>query len=246
MLRIAICDDLPSDRLKIEKSINAYCHEEDYDIQIISFEKGEALIKHYGESQAAFDIIYLDIYMSGINGIKTAEKVRQYDLECKIIFTTSSPDHALDSFAVYPFNYLIKPISKTAFVSVLEKAIKEIDKENQKSLSIKIGSTMKTIYYKDLIFVASDAKLINIHTTQNMIFSFICKLDDIETQLNDKRFLRCHKSFLVNMDSIMRAEDYSFIMSDATRIPITQRYFPSIKKTFYNYIFDKANLKNKG
>jgi two-component system, LytTR family, response regulator LytT len=243
MLLLGICDDLKDDRLKIVRLVKDCCIKGSYDIRIIHFENGESLVKYYVNGKIPFDIIFLDIYMNGKNGVKTAEQIREYDSVCKIIFTTSSSEHALESFKVYPFNYLTKPIFKSIFNDVFEKALKDIDKEKQKSLSIKVGSNIKTVFYKNILFIESDAKVLNIHMTQAQNFSFKSKLDEIQNQINDKRFLRCHKSYLVNMDNISSAENYFFKLSDNTLIPITQRHFANIKKIFYDYIMDKANLE---
>lgn len=246
MLNIAICDDSQDDRLKIEKLIKEYCCVENCDINIHNYENGEPLIDYYATTNTAYDIIFLDIYMNGTNGITTAKQIRKFDSKCKIIFTTSSSEHALESFEVFPYNYMVKPVKKDMFEHVFRKAVNEIDQEKQKSLTIKIGSGIQTIFYKDIFFVESYAKTLNIHVLQGKTFSFYARLDEIEKQIADKRFLRCHKSFLINMDHVLSAEDYHFNLDSGKQIPITQRYFADIKKVFYNYVLDKANLnKNR-
>lgn len=244
LLFVAVCDDLQNDRLQIKNFIKDFCIKEDYDITINSFENGEALVKYYTAGKASFDIIFLDIYMSGENGISIAKQIREYDSDCKIIFTTTSTEHALQSFEVSPFNYLTKPISKAVFDTAFEKAMRTINKEKQKSLPVKIGSTIQNVFYKDILFIESAAKILNIHTAKNKKLTFSSKLDDIEQQINDIRFIRCHKSFLVNMDHISSVENNTFKLIESIQIPITQRNFASIKKKFYDFILDKANLKN--
>lgn len=243
MLIIAICDDLESDRQYLANLIQDYSTILSYDIRIMTFASGEDLVTYYMDENIGFDVIFLDIYMSGENGIKTAEKIREFDSQCKIIFTTTSTDHALDSFKVFPFNYLIKPITKEIFNMVFEKAILNIEKEKQKSITVKTEYQIKNILYKDIKFIESVSRKINIHTTQG-IASIYSKLDEVETKINDERFLRCHKSFLVNMDYISSVEDYSFILTDNTEVPIKQRTFASIKKNYYTYIVNKTDLNN--
>ena len=243
MLIIAICDDLELDRNHIENLIQDYSKILSYDIRIMTFTSGEDLVTYYMDENIGFDVIFLDIYMGGDNGIKTAEKIREFDSQCKIIFTTTSTDYALESFKVFPFNYLIKPITKETFNVFFEKVLLNIDKEKQKSITIKTEYQIKTILYKDIKFVESVSRKINIHTTQGVV-SFYSKLDEVENEINDERFLRCHKSFLVNMDHISSVEDYSFILTDNTEVPIKQRTFASIKKSYYTYIVDKTHLNN--
>lgn len=243
MLNIAICDDMQSDRILMEKLAKNFCMEEDFDTNIIKFESGETLLNYYAHKKAAFDIIFLDIFMNGMNGIKCAEQIRGYDSDCKIIFATSSTEHSLESFKVFPFNYLVKPITKAVFNPVIKKAVNDISREKQKSLSVKNGSNIQIVFYKDMLFIESSAKTLNIHTINDSIISYRSKLDEIQVQIDDKRFLRCHKSFLVNMDYISSVENYSFKLSNGKLIPITQRNFANIKKVFYDYVLDKANLK---
>lgn len=243
MLLVAICDDIQTDRIHIKKLTKSFCDMKSFDINLVSFENGEDLINYYIDGNFAFDIIFLDIYMNGKNGIITAKKIREYDQECKIVFTTSSTDHALESFETFPFSYLIKPILEDDFIPVLNKAIKTIDKEQQKRFTIKIGATIQTIFYKDLLFIESNGKILNIHSIQNKIYSYSSKLDDLENQISDKRFIRCHKSFLVNMDYILSVEANAFKLTESISIPITQRNFSSIKNTFFDYIVDMSKLK---
>lgn len=243
MLNIAICDDLQSDRIEMEKLTKAFCSEENYDINIVHFESGLKLLHYYAHKTAAFDIVFLDIYMTGLNGLKSAEQIRKYDSDCKIIFTTASTEHSLESFKVFPFNYLVKPITKNTFNLVVKEAVKIISKEKQKSLPIKGGSTIQTIFYKNILFIESNARILTVYTSDSKIISYKSKLDEIQVQIDDKRFLRCHQSFLVNMDHVSSVEDYSFKLCGGKQIPITQRSFASIKRAFYDYILDKASLK---
>ena len=60
--------------------------------------KDKILLEHMNSSKQNFDIIFLDIYMKFSNGIDIAREIRDFDKECKIIFITSSKDHAIDSY----------------------------------------------------------------------------------------------------------------------------------------------------
>ncbi len=244
MLLIAVCDDLPSDRLYTKSLINDFCNRMNYEIYIIDFENGEALEKYYLNQEVFFDIIFLDIYMNGKNGIQTAKQIRKYDLDCKIIFTTTSTKHALESFEVFPYNYLTKPLSKSTFFPIFEKAIDATQKEKQKSLSIKVGSSIQKLFFKDILFIESSARTLSIHTIHAKIYSIVLKLDDIQKQIDDPRFIRCHQSYLVNMDYVSCVENYSFKMINDQAISIVQRNFAGIKKRFYDYLLDKVNMKH--
>lgn len=241
---VAVCDDNIDDREHLKNLIDAFCTIENYDIRIILFESGEGLENHYLMNDTSFDIIFLDIYMGGMNGISTAKKIRKSDPEVKIIFATSSRDHALESFEIFPFHYLIKPITKKDFHSTFNRALNLIDKDKQKSLLIKVGSSLQTVFYKNIIFIESDAKMLTIHMIPDKSVSFCAKLDDIQEHLQDNRFNRCHKSFLVNMDYISSLENHTFKLINNIQVPITQRNQVSIKRKFYDYLLVLSNINS--
>jgi DNA-binding LytR/AlgR family response regulator len=243
MINVAICDELEQDIKHIECLIKESCASLSYDINIINFTSGEDLVKHYTYENIGLDIIFLDIYMKPDNGIKIAKRIREFDKLVKIIFATISVDHALESFCVFPFNYLIKPINKEMFFEVFNQAIFTIDKEKQKIITVKDDKQIYTIFYKDIKYLESCGKKINIYTKKGML-SFNSKLDEVEAKIDDERFLRCHKSFLVNMDYISSVGEYLFVLIENSEVPIKQREFSHIKKSYHYYVVNKFNSNN--
>lgn len=234
MINIAIYDEMENNRKYLEDLIREYFVKLPYDINIINFTSGEQLINYYLYEKSEIYILFLDINQGQNNGIELAERVREVDSLVKIVFTSTSGEYALKSFCVFPFNYIIKPVNKKVLFKVLKQAVFFIDKEKQKSIVIKFENEIHTIFFKDIKYVESYNKKINIYT-QKGILSFNSKLDDVERKINDKRFLRCHKSFLVNMDFVSSVEEYSFILLDSSKVPIKQREFSNIKKAYYSY-----------
>jgi DNA-binding LytR/AlgR family response regulator len=241
ILRIAICDDMEKDRNLLSKLIKETSHSVDIELDISLFSCGEDLEYFYSDGNTHFDIIFIDIYMTGMNGIKTAHKIRKYDSLCKIIFTTASTEHALDGYSVFAYNYLVKPLSIKNFKPVFLKALDDLEVKEQKSLGIKTGSRIQSILFRDIKYIESHRKKIFVYTLQNDIIDGYYKLDDIEALMDDPRFIRTHKSFLVNMDYIKSVEKYKFILRDNTLVPIRQKGFPKIKKSYFEFIIEKTN-----
>ncbi|MGI5852503.1 MAG: LytTR family transcriptional regulator DNA-binding domain-containing protein, partial [Caldicoprobacterales bacterium] len=76
------------------------------------------------------------------------------------------------------------------------------------------------------------------HTLQKNTLSGFYKLDDVEAMISDSRFIRSHKSHLVNMDYIKSVERYHFILKDGSLIPIRQKGYSKIKDMYYEYVID--------
>ena len=85
MINIAICDDSAKDRENIRRYVSGYFESNPHNYQASEFEKGEDLLAEYMDELRVFDIIFMDIFMSGENGMQISKKIRQYSENVKII-----------------------------------------------------------------------------------------------------------------------------------------------------------------
>lgn len=111
MLQIAICDDNIDELSNMVQLINQYRTSRNFSCEYAVFPNGFELISTL-EKGKLFDIYCLDIIMPGFTGIDVAKEIRCFDKNAPIIFFTSSPDFALESYSVKAINYILKPISK--------------------------------------------------------------------------------------------------------------------------------------
>lgn len=124
MYQIAICDDEISEQDKIEQMLKDY-HALSASGQffIRRFENSENLFLQITAENYQPDLILMDIYMPGSSGIETARKLWDLGNACRIVFMTSSQEHALEAFGVDAFSYLVKPVSSNKLFSALDKVI---------------------------------------------------------------------------------------------------------------------------
>lgn len=239
VINIAICDDT----IEELKTINSYVEENFKEIglsfKISLFNEGQDLIEHMNLSKELYDIIFLDIYMKFSNGIDIAKKVREFDKECKIVFITSSKEHAVDSYDVGALYYILKPVNREKLDSVIRMAVENLNKEN-KQVIIKNKKGTYRISYKDILYAESNARVVNIHLKSGDIISFYSKLEEFIQSLHDERFLKCHKSFVVNMDYILKIENRSIFIINNITIPISSTNTSKIKEMYFNYILKEV------
>ena len=130
MIKIAIVDDSAKDLLLAKNYIVEYIYKNHNDIfnhfDIDVYPSGEAFLEKFQSDQYA--IIILDIFMSTINGIRTAQIIRMRDRNCKIIFLTSSDEFVLDGYSVFASGYFIKPIedNQQKFAETFEYILPEL------------------------------------------------------------------------------------------------------------------------
>lgn len=237
MLNIAICDDNILEREINFDKINSYIKNNDLKANILQFQNGEDLIEYINNNKTFFDIIFLDIYMNAMNGIQTAKLIRENDYSCNIIFLTSSNSHAIESYEVRATYYLIKPIDSEKLHKAFQVAIDCIDRSNSKYVIVNNKRGCCKLFYRDILYAESKARIILLHNKQSDVISIYSKLNDFEAKLNDERFLRCHKSFLVNLDYVLGIKDSSFVMENHVTIPISSN-IKDVKKIYMNYLLN--------
>ena len=122
-MRIAVIDDLKSDRQLLISRLNKLLSDNSINGEIYEFEKGIDFIN--ASKQKAFEVAFMDIYIDKENGIEISKLLREFDKECILIFTTTSSDYALEGFKVRAFDYLVKPYTtdelKIAFTDILNR-----------------------------------------------------------------------------------------------------------------------------
>ena len=125
MFRFAVCDDDTHSLSHMISLLEEYRQVSPFPFEYASFHSGIELasVLEHGKH---FDIYCLDIIMPGFDGIELGKEIREMDKSAQIIYFTSSPEFAFDSYSVKAFNYVLKPISKEALFSVLNDALEQI------------------------------------------------------------------------------------------------------------------------
>ena len=143
-----------------------------------------------------FDLIILDIELTEINGIAIGKYLREElnNQTTQIVYISSLRDYAMDLFAVRPLHFLIKPLKKEDIFSVLDLAFK-LKTEEEACFLFQAQGVTKSVPVHRIRYFESNARKIKI-VHEDGEDEFYGKLDDIETKLNNKYFLRFHKSLL--------------------------------------------------
>lgn len=239
MIRIALCDDNSTYIDELYKIISTVCTSENIDVEIIKFTCGEDLLNFYKNKKNCFDIVILDILMNGINGIETAKSIRSFDLSVPIMFVTSSKEYALDSYDVSAFSYILKPFDFKTIKSKLLTLIDIVYANKNNILSIKSNQDIYTISLSETVYFESNLRKVNVYDSSKNVISFYSKLSNIEKDIFDHNFIRCHRSFLVNLSYIKNIIGSNIITTTGSTIPISQKYLTQTKTTFNDYIKNK-------
>ncbi|MDR2590049.1 MAG: LytTR family DNA-binding domain-containing protein [Oscillospiraceae bacterium] len=238
-MSIVICEDIKNEADSLQHLVKKYFEEINCPIQIIVYNNGDNFLKDY-EAGAIDDVnvVFLDIYMPGTNGVAVAKKVREINNDVIIIFTTISKEYGMDAYSVYALQYLVKPVKYPELKSVLKKCTERFA-DSLRFIEVLSDRLLVKIYLKDIMYIECFNTAIHIHTTKEVIKTFL-PLSEMEKKLNDKMFLRTQRSFIVNMRYIDDMTAESFILRNGKSIPIRRHERIKIKQIFREYLSELA------
>ena len=242
MIRIAICDDKYDFSEHIKTLINKWPDPPE-PVSCEAFTDGDSLISAHGRDP--FDIILLDILMPVLNGIDTAHEIREFDKNVKIVFLTSSPEFALDSYSVKASNYLVKPLAAKKLYECLCETIESLS-TLQKCILVKKAHATHRIPVSAIEYVEAQNKYVrfkltdgNEHLSSDTFTSFLDQLTE------DDGFFKCHRSYLVNMFQISSFSTRELTTRSGTVIPIARSCQKDFEAKYFSIIFKKAGGDGK-
>ena len=235
-MKIAVCDDLTADCTLLDQLVTAHMDSRQIESCVSVFNSGEALLAAISDGQQ-FAIYFLDIYMGGLSGVAAAFQIRRQSTDAVIVFTTTSPDYMAEGFELGAAHYILKPVSADAVAQALDRALRQTGMP-ERYINVTVDRTPHRLRLNDIITIESRDKLCVITTTGGELRQY-SRLSDLETELDDARFLRCHRSFLINMDYASGIVDGEFRMATGTRVPIKRDKRQEMKLLFSGYCFDR-------
>ena len=235
-MKIAICDDDAQDLQRIESAVCEFLFLKQNDSAVYPFISGDSLLL-FAEKHGCFDLVFLDILMPGSNGIEIAAEIRKKSDACRIIFLTSSPEFAVHSYRVGAFYYLLKDCSKNEIQAQLGRALAEINQDNSECLLIREKGKLTRVLIRTIEYLESNNHTICFHLYGGQTVSCLGTLGEYQDLLADKRFIRCHKSFIVNMSFVASISGNEFVLEGNQPVPISRNIYRQVKDTYLDYIF---------
>lgn len=242
MIKIAFCDDDMEVLHQMNELLDRYRVERNEDITYAAFQSPFELLTEI-EKGIRLDILFLDVVMPGQNGMDVAKEIRQYDTNMKIIFLTSSPEFAVESYSVGAYFYQLKPIWEESFFRLMDSVLAECTKTQENSLILRSKEGITRIDLEKLEYCEVIGRTLFFHLGNGKVFESVGSLDDLFLQLKPYgNFLRPHRSFLVNMDYIQNISYRAIKLISLAEIPIPHGKCSEIKNKYLEYAFNRKQV----
>ena len=243
-MRIAIVDDeaevRETTRQHLAKIFGKYWPEETAVVQIDLFDSAESLLACFGRQ--LYDLVLLDILMPGLGGMEAARRLRAASADVGIIFLTSSEAYLMEGYRVFADGYFLKPMGadEEAFQASLQRVFARRAKA-RRALSVRYNGRALDLPFKKICYADIEGGRLRI-VLEGQDFRFTRPFTyewAAERLLTDKRFQECYHRILVNMDMIESMEAEDFVLTNGTRLPISQRRRSAVRTAYMQYLLNK-------
>lgn len=239
-MRLVICDDMQIFLRHIKTVLDRWegCPS---DLQTEIFEDGDSLIAAHHANP--FDIILLDVIMPLLDGIETAREIRQNDKTVKIVFLTTSPEFAVDSYTVKANNYLLKPLEPEKLYACLDELSEDILKKS-KTIVIKGTKALHQVAIKDIEYLEAQNKHVMFAFRDGTSLLSVEPLYSYEDLLLvSDGFFKVSRSYIVNIYHIDTYATKEIRMQSGCQISISRSCQKEFETAYFETLFGKAGDK---
>ena len=220
MLSIAVCDDEVIECCNMARKIKNILEEMKIPCIIRQFRSGGELL----QALESFDIVFLDIIMQDLDGMKTARIFREKASDKILIFVSSSRKYVFEAYDVEAYQYLLKPVDNRKLKRVLQKAVLKTESRSQEFIIVSRERQKKKLFLDDIYYFEIKGRIVDVHGPEG-ILTYYEQMGELENKLRDKGFFRCHKSYLINLKYVEGYNRQEVIMENGKKIVIAKRRY---------------------
>ncbi len=236
-MRIAIVDDIESERQQLKELIQVQLNACSLHANFFEYENGEAFLEV--AKQEAFTLVFLDIYMTGETGVEIAKQLRAFDSNCVLIFTTTSTDHALEGYRVRALHYLVKPYSTEEFNTLFHEIIERLP-ISDRYIEVKIVGGIERLRFSEILYAEHYQHQIHITTVHGNTIVTRQTFSAFKKNLEDERFFSCNRGAIVNLEHATDFDGVAFVMKDGANISVSRDLIKTARFTFGDYLFKRG------
>ncbi|MBQ1993566.1 MAG: response regulator transcription factor [Lachnospiraceae bacterium] len=228
-MKIAICDDeleyLNLAKKQIEEAYKSL------DIMVYLFRDGRKLLDSVRKTK--YDLIILDIEMPSLDGLSVARKLRELGEQTALVFLTSHVEYALKGYEVNALRYLTKPVKKEQLAEIINHLLEQ--RAKIKKIMLKAEDEVILVSVDDVIYMEASNQDICV-VTKDGCYMRRYNIRDYEEELERYYFVRCHRSYLVNLAHIAKISGKDIMLDNGDMIPLSRTKDKIVKQALIDYI----------
>lgn len=230
MLMLAIVDDDRNDAASLKGLVENFFNQRNQVIMMQVYHGPMDFIR----STENHDIVFMDIRMDKLDGLEVARLMRKISKDSILIFVTHMAQLAIKGYEVDALDFIVKPADQYAINYVLEKALKRLENASNRTVVIKTSGGIVSLSSNEITYVEVFDHNLVYHTVKGD-YTVRGRLSDVLGKLDEKHFVMCNRSFIINLRYVTNVTTNSLIVN-GTEISISKSHRKGIMQHFSNYL----------
>lgn len=232
---IAVCEDQANELEQIMAMLHSWQQQRHASARCKAFRSAGELLD--AAKKEPFTLYLLDIMMPGISGMSAAREIRSMDQVAEIIFLTSTPGFAYESYGVKALEYLLKPITAKLLFPILDRLWMQEQRPDE-GLTLKVGTTRIRIPFSQLAYVEVNSKHLYFHLADGQVRETAGSLREYEALLLSRpEFMHTHRSYIVNMLQVEELSPTALRTFSGRELPVSRLLYPQLQKDYMQLLF---------
>ena len=222
VITIAVCDEVRKDAQKLVKKLSELIPE----AEILVYRNRESLLNGLKDEHKRCDVLFMGLDGEKGENLETVRAIRLGGNYVPVVLVAANDHFYKEAFEVFAFNYITKPVGIGELEHVMKPILRSCELDGGKALHFQ---------YRRLVYISSSLHNVVFHLTDGTVIRCRARLADFSDQLADSSFLRCHQSFLINLDKVTSLNKNSFMVG-GTEIPISRNYLKNSRQKYKDYL----------
>ena len=232
--RLAVCEDDPVVLEGIGRFCGEVLTEEQIAYEITAFSSAEELEAAIKGKEQAFHLLLLDIKLENKSGMELAQELRRYDERTSIIFITGYESYMGMGYEVQAAQFLTKPLSWDKLRTALLREWKQ--KHCPRTILLQKGRQSLRILTDEFLYAEADGRHGVRMALREGCEHFAISLTELEEKIPGESCLRCHNSYLVNLNHVRRLEQQTFLLDCGETVPVSRKYWKKCQEALVDSV----------
>ena len=230
-MRIAVCDDILVQVCGNVDMIQKWAKDRDMAVTIDTFSSAEEFLFRWSDGHQ-YDLALLDINMRMMSGMDLAKAIRKTDSDLQIVFITGLVEHVFEGYEVSALSYLTKPYTPEQLFKTLDRAYTICNQKETGSLLVSQDGQLTRIPYREIVYMEIRGHYFDIYTHTMGTHRMKKKMDEMIGLLDVSMFIRCHRSYIINISHVTSLNRQEVKLKSGQLIPLSQTYVQQVVKMF--------------
>ncbi|MDE7203106.1 MAG: LytTR family DNA-binding domain-containing protein [Lachnospiraceae bacterium] len=238
-MRIAYCEDETAQAELVRAMIGQWAESRQTTAEVILYESAEEFL--FKNEAFSYDVVFLDIAMRQMNGVELARAIREKDKKLPIAFLTADRTFAIEGYEVRAVRYLLKPVTMDKLGSLLDELLEECEDDAEDMVCITVGEKgiVRKLAESSICYIEVLGHYTQLHLNDSSAVRIKESLAAVAAELHRKElFVKCHRSFVVNLSYVEKISRTECTLSDGTALPVSRSSYQELNERFIQYYRD--------